>query len=160
MKWNTLNFGKYAGLSLPQIILADADWFFWALNNGVFWGKPAEEAEDLAAKARAIKIPKHVPKNWEVEYRYADDGRFMELAFVEVGVPSYCGYRRVHRLPYLDLSFIRRSRTYDKQGCRNLLHDFRRLYFGEDVRLTKQRCEKFFSKRRNFLRSAKATVRP
>ena len=101
---------------------------------------------------RAIKIPKHVPKNWEVEYRYEDDGRFTEFDFVEAGVPSYCGFRRIHRLSYLDLSFIRRKRTYDKQGCRNLLHCFRHHYFG-DVCLTKRRCERFFSKRRNFLRS-------
>jgi hypothetical protein len=36
MKWTTLNFGKYARLSLPQIILADADCFFWALNKWAF----------------------------------------------------------------------------------------------------------------------------
>jgi hypothetical protein len=154
MKWTTLNFSKYAGLSLPQIILADADWFFWALNEAAFWGKPGEEAEELAAKARAIKIPKHVPNNSEFEYRYEDDGRFMEFDFVEVGVPSYCGFRRIHRLSYLDLSFIRRGRTYDKQGCRYLLRCFRYHYFGDVVRLTKERCETFFSKRRNFWRSA------
>jgi hypothetical protein len=57
MKWTTLNLGKHAGLSLPQIILTDADWFFWAFNNGVFWGNVATEAEDPAAKAKAIKIP-------------------------------------------------------------------------------------------------------
>lgn len=157
MKWTKLNFGKHAGLSLPQIILADADWFFWAFYKGAFWGRPAVEAEDLANRARRIKIPKPNPENWEVEYRFEDDGRFMEFAFVAAGVPSYCGYHRVSRLPYLDLSFIRRSRTYDKRGCKYLLRDFRRLYFGDGIRLTKKRCEKFFSRRRNFLRTAKAT---
>ena len=132
MKWTTLNFGTYAGLSLPQIILADADWFFWAFNKGVFWGKPGEEAVDLAAKAKAIKIPKPDPENWQVEYCFEDDGRFVELGFVKADEPFYGG--RTYRLPYLDLSFIRRSRTYDKRGCRRLLRDFRRLYFGEGVR--------------------------
>jgi hypothetical protein len=33
MKWTTLNFSKYAGLSLPQIILADADWFFLGIQS-------------------------------------------------------------------------------------------------------------------------------
>jgi hypothetical protein len=151
MKWTKLNFGKYAGLSLPQIILTDADWFFWAFNKGVFWGKLAVEAEDLAAKATAIKIAKRHPKKWRVEYRYEDNGRFMEFAFVKADEPSYCGYHRVGRLPYLDLSLIRRSRTYDKQGCRNLLRDFRRLYFGQKIRLTRRRCEKFFGNDGNFL---------
>jgi hypothetical protein len=159
MKWTTLKSGRHAGLSLPQMILADADWFFWVLNEGFLWGRLAKEAEDLARKARAIKIPKHVPKNWEVEYRYEDDGRFTEFAFVRPGVPSYCGFRLFYRLSYLDLSFIRRKRTYDKQGCRNLPHCFRHHYFGDGVRLTKRRCEKFFSKRRNFLKSSKATRR-
>jgi hypothetical protein len=156
MKWTTLNFGKYAGFSLPQIILTDADWFFWAFYNDVFWGRPADEAEDVAAKAKAIKIPKPDPENWEVEYRHENDGRFVEIAFVPAGVPSYCGYRRISRLPYLDLSFIRRSRTYDKQGCKNLLRDFRSLYFGDGIRLTKRRSEQFFSRRRNFMKLAKA----
>ena len=155
MKWTTLNFGKHSGLSLPQIILSDADWFFWALNKGVFWGRLAIEAEELAARARAIKIPKPDPENWLVEYRREDNGRFLEFGFVRADEPLYYGDRHVYRMPYLDLSFIRRSRTYDKQGCRNLLHDFRRLYFGDGIRLTKRRCEEFFSRRRNFLRSAK-----
>jgi hypothetical protein len=158
MKWTTLQFGKYAGLSSPRIILADADWFFWALNEGVFWGKPGEEAVDLAAKAKAIKIPKPDSENWQVEYCFENNGRFVEFGFVKADAPFHGG--RVHRLPYLDLSFIGRSRAYDKRGCRYLLRDFRRLYFGEGVRLTKGRCEEFFSNRRNFLKSAKATVRP
>ncbi len=156
MKWTTLNFGKHAGRSLPQIILADADWFFWAYNRDIFWGRLAVEAEELAARATAIKIPKRDPENWAIEYRFEDDGRFMEFGFVKADVPSYCGYHRVYRLPYLDLSFIRRSRTYDKQGCRNLLHDFRRHYFGDGIRLTKRRCEKFFSRGRNFVDRARA----
>jgi hypothetical protein len=102
MKWTTLNFGKHAGLSLPQIILADADWFFWAYNRDVFWGRLAVEAEELAARATAIKIPKRDPENWEIEYRFEDDGRFMEFGFVKAGVPSYCGYHRAYRLPYLE----------------------------------------------------------
>jgi hypothetical protein len=161
MKWTTLNFGKYAGFSLPQVIMRDPDYFFWAFDEGVFQGRGrlADEAEDVASKAKAIKIPKPDPENWEVECRYGDDGRFMELGFVPAGEPSYCGYRNVSRSAYIDLSVIRHSRTYDKRGCKYLLRDFCHLYFGDDIRLTKRRCEKFFSRRRNFMRSAKAVRR-
>lgn len=151
MRWTTLNFGKHVGKSLPQIILSDADWFFWAYGRDVFKGRLSIEAEDLASKATRIKIPKSDPENWQVEYRHEDDGRFIEIAIVEAEEPSFRSYRGVRRLPYLDLAFIRRSRIYDKQGCRNLLDDFRRLYFGEGKRLTKDRCEAFFNKRRNFV---------
>ncbi len=158
MKSTTLTFGKYAGLSLPQIILRDADWFFWALRKGVFWDRLADEADDLARKAKRIKIPKPDPENWEVEYHYEDAGHFVEFEFVPADVPSYCGYRWVRSVPYLDLSCIHQYRTYDKRGCKNLLRDFRHFYFGDDVLLTKRRCERFFSRRRNFIRLPKTTV--
>jgi hypothetical protein len=52
MRWVSLNFGKHAGKILPQIILSDADWFFWALNKGVFKGRLANEAAKLVQRAR------------------------------------------------------------------------------------------------------------
>jgi hypothetical protein len=36
MAWSTLNFGKHAGKTLPQIVFADPDWFFWAIETNVF----------------------------------------------------------------------------------------------------------------------------
>jgi hypothetical protein len=33
MYWTKLNFGKHKGLTLPQVILKDADWFFYAYEN-------------------------------------------------------------------------------------------------------------------------------
>jgi hypothetical protein len=38
------------------------------------------------------------------------------------------------------------SQAYDKKGYKNLIRDFRRLYF-DDRNLTKKRCEVFFGKR-------------
>ncbi len=153
MRWTTLNFGRHAGRSLPEIIVSDADWFFWAFKVGVFKGRLAAEAEDLVQKARTIKIPKRDPKRWQVEYRYEDKGTFLGFEFVKANMPWHCGHRST-RLPYLDLSCIRRGKAYDKRGCRNLLRDFRRHYFGDNTRLTKGRCEEFFSNRKNFVRSS------
>src|SRR6516225_477666 len=130
MRWTTLNFGKHAGRSLPQIILSDADWFFWAFHKGVFKGKLATESEDLVQKATAIKIPRSDPRRWQVEYRYEDNDRFCGFGLVEADVPSYYGSRLVRRSTHLDLSCVCRDKAYDKRGCRNLLRDFRRHYFG------------------------------
>jgi hypothetical protein len=47
MSWKTLDFGKYAGRTLPEIIVSDADWFFWARKKDVFKGRLANEAEEL-----------------------------------------------------------------------------------------------------------------
>src|SRR3977135_367514 len=43
MSWTTVNFGRYAGKTLPEIILCDADWIFWALSKDAFKGKLAYE---------------------------------------------------------------------------------------------------------------------
>ena len=61
-------FGKYKGKTLPEVILIDLDWFYWALPK--LYGKIGEEAQDLARKVRAIKIPGPRRKRLEVEYRY------------------------------------------------------------------------------------------
>jgi hypothetical protein len=152
MCWITLKFGKHAGKTLPEIILSDADWFFWALNKGVFKGRLANEAAKVVQRARAIKIPKRRPKRWEVEYSYDDTGGFSGFQFVKADMPWPCGFRSIRRLPHLDLACIRRGKEYDKRGCRNLLRDFRYYYFGDNTRLTKRRCEQFFSNKDNFLK--------
>jgi hypothetical protein len=148
MDWTTLNFGKHEGKSLPQIIISDPDWFFWALAHGVFTGTLVAEAEDLVEKATAIKIPKRHSKRWRVEYRYEDGGSFLGFEFVKRN--SHCGHHTT-RLRHLDLSCVRRGKTYDKKGGRNLLRDFRRRYFGKKS-ATKRRCEEFFSNSKNFVR--------
>jgi len=159
MRWSTVSFGKHSGRSLPEIILADADWVFWAVSNGVFKGRLADQAEDIARKARAIKIPKPDPERWQVEYRYDDRHGFCGFGFVAADVPSYCMSRWLRRSPYLDLSCVRRGRPYDKRGCRYLLRDFRHHYFGDNTRVTKQRAEEFFSDKRNFVRGNKTVGR-
>ena len=153
MRWATLTFGKHAGKTFPEIILSDADWFFWALNKGVFKGRLANEAAKVVQRARAIKIPKPDPEDWQVEYSYNDTGGFCGFQFVKADIPWPCGFRSIRRLPYLDLSYVRRGKAYDKRGCRNLLRDFRHHFFGDNTRLTKRRCEQFFSNKKNFLRA-------
>ena len=56
MRWSAVPFGKYQGKTLPEIIVRDPDWFFWVVPK--LYGKLADEAQDLARKARTIKIPK------------------------------------------------------------------------------------------------------
>jgi uncharacterized protein (DUF3820 family) len=67
-QWTALNFGKYSGRSLPEIIVFDADWFFWAVENSVFQGRLSREAKRLMQMVTAIKIPKRRPKRWMIEY--------------------------------------------------------------------------------------------
>ncbi len=151
MSWSVVPFGKYGGKTLPEIIVRDLDWFFWMLPR--LYGKLGTEADDLARKARAIKIPKRRRRKWEVEYRYEfDSGSVLGR--------SFCGFTFVKaqtwqsrwtvRLPHLDLGWALREKKYNKGAGRILIRDFRLNYFG-NKRPTKQRCEEFFNNDKNFL---------
>jgi hypothetical protein len=146
MSWSAMPFGKYKGKTLPEIILIDLDWFYWALPK--LYGKVEADAQDLARKVRAIKIPGPNRKKLEVEYRYERDDRFRGFTFVKASSVQYSRWST--RLPHLDLSLCLR-RKYDKRGGRIMLRDFRIHYFCKHKRLTKKRCEKFFSDQRNFI---------
>ena len=146
MRWSTVPFGKYKGKTLPEIIVRDADWFFWVLPN--LYGTLAEEAQEQARRARAIKTPRRGRRRLEVEYEFDMDRRFNGFAFVDADSARYS--RWSSRLPYLDLRWPLR-RKYDKRASRIMLRDFRWRYFGKHKRLTKERCEEFFSNDANFI---------
>ena len=49
MQWSIVRFGRYEGKTLPEIIVRDLDWFFWALPK--LYGRLGDEAQELARKA-------------------------------------------------------------------------------------------------------------
>ena len=147
MYWSVVPFGKYQGHTLVEIVVRDPDWFFWMVPK--LYDKLGQQAEDLARRIQAIKIPKSSAHKWAVEYRYDCDQRFLGFALVRAGSAFSC--RWATRLPHLDLTWPLRQKRYDKRAGRIVMRDFRRQFFGERRRLTKQRCEEFFSNDANFL---------
>ena len=117
MYWTTLHFGRYAGRTLPEILLIDPDWFCFMLPK--FYSGLREEAHELHVRARAIRIPKKKPSKFEVEYRFDPEGRFEGFYIVKVGQPNYSKYAT--RLPYLDLLAAVGSKKYDKRSGRVML---------------------------------------
>ena len=113
-----------------------------------FYGKLETEARDLARKARTIKIPKGHRKKLDVEYLFDVDNRFCGFAFVKA---ESWHSQWTMRLPYLDFKRPLGGKKYNKRAGRILIRDFRMNYFGKHKRLTKQRCEEFFSNDKNFL---------
>ena len=81
--WSTLEIGKHAGRSLPQILFSDPDYFFWAVEKKIFQGRLATEAAELAWKVRHIKIPKPDPENWCVEYFFTPENKFSWYHLIE-----------------------------------------------------------------------------
>lgn len=151
--WTTLNFGKHAGRTLPQVLLKDPNWFFWAVSK--LYGPLASEAAILAHRATHIRIPKRRPKKWQVEYRRDADGRFLGCQIVKVDSPVHGSV--FGRLPWFDLSYVRRGNIHDIRDCRRLIQDFRQLYF-DGRNLTKRRCELFFENERHFSKAGWSPV--
>jgi hypothetical protein len=155
MKWTTLKFGKHVGRTLPQVVLSDPNWFFWAISKGIFNDRLGYEAEALERRAGNIRIPKRHSKKWEVEYRWDRDGRFLRFDFVKA--KSGFQHPLFSRLPHLDLAYVRRGGIHDIRDCRRLIRDFRRLYF-EGRNLAKKRCEWFFGGEKHFTKAGWGSV--
>jgi hypothetical protein len=135
--------------------LDDPNWFFWAHRKRIFCDRLAIEAKILAARATHIRISKPHRKRWQVEYRWDRDGRFLGFGFVKAKGPFY--YPLFNRLPHLNLAYIRRESVHDIRDCRQLIRDFRCLYF-EGVNLTKGRCEEFFEYELNFTKMGRGSM--
>jgi hypothetical protein len=143
--WTILNFGKHSGKSLPEIILHDPDWFFWAIEDKVLDKRGFKaEARELDFKARNIKIPRPPSEHWRVKYNF-HRGRFIGFEFVQVSSAAETYPNR------LDLSLAYREKHYDKLGSKLLLRRFKAYYFGDQkARLTRKKCWEFFDNVANF----------
>lgn len=155
MIWSEVKFGKHEGKTLPQILFSDPDWFFWAIEKNIFMNRGTNiqsQANDLYDKARNIKIPNNEDENLVVEYiSEYPSGKFSRFEIIPKNTPYHTGSSPTSRSPMIDMSIPRRMAKYDKTGCKNLLTFIKRYFFGKSsARLTKQRCEDFFSDSKNF----------
>jgi hypothetical protein len=156
--WSVLNFGKYKGKSLPQVILHDPDYFFWGEQNHVFNRGPlAEEATLLKVRARNIRIPWPKPDEWRIRYQL-HEGKFADFQIIHSKKSIESDPRDSWRSDRLDLSVPARFKSYDKLGCRLLLKRFKEHFFEGKVRLTKRVCEEFFDNPDNFVMGAVRTL--
>jgi hypothetical protein len=142
--WQELRFGKYIGMTAPQIALRDPDWIFWAVGNA-HPGPFSYEIATVAYRAQSILLPPldGVPQMVE----YIIDPLSGKLVNVEVisypnAVPSECS--RV-----LDLSYARRCHPYDKLGGRRLVEAVKRYVLGVN-RITRDIADTFFADACNF----------
>ena len=155
MSWTKLWFGKHDGKTLPQVLFADPDWFFWAMEDGVFDGKRglADDARVVNWRARRIRVPTSangVPQ--EVEYLiHPPTGRFGDVEVVPADRPLHDGGSPAFRRDCFDLSVPRQIDQYDKTGCTTMIQQLKAYLFGsESYRMTKRRCEAFFDDEDNF----------
>jgi hypothetical protein len=147
MNWTKLDFGKHKGKSLPQVLLQDPDWFFWAVENRVFSGQLALEAKDLQQKATHIRIP-DLPDD-QIAGNYVDSTGKLAGVFIDPlsGSAENCALRSRN----IDLSVPRRFAEYDKTGGKIIVRAVKSYCLGgTQRRMTARRCEEFFSDDSNF----------
>jgi hypothetical protein len=145
--WSILNFGKYTGkMSLPEVVLHDPDWFFWAIESDALEKRGfGAEARDLDFKARNIKIPRPSTEHWCINYIFDHREKFCGFTLVQVPSAAEVYANR------LDLSVVHRHKRRDKLGNKLLLRDFKTYYLGYRTgKLTRKQCEEFFNNATNF----------
>lgn len=151
MTWKTVNFGMWAGrgYTLPQVLIRDPDWFFWAIEDKVFPINLIAPAQKLSRRAKNIVIPERGAVKRCVAYVIGTDGKLHDAYLIRRSQGPHVGSSRQQRMDVLDLSFARRLMPYDKAGSAILIKRLRQDWFGGKV-LTKPRVEAFFSEKDNF----------
>ena len=155
MSWAEVPFKKYKGKTLPQVVLLDPDWFFWAMEASLLQKSRMlrAEAEEIDRKARNVRIPMADGEDLMAEYVMDRNvGKFCDLKIIPRDQPLHKGSSPTQRKDVIDLSFPRQIASYDKLGCRLLLKSVKYHVFGDsNTRLTKKKCEEFFSDDSNFV---------
>lgn len=155
MKWTKLDFGRHKGKTLPQVMFADPDWFFWAYSEKVFDKKSSaikKESEEIYKKSRNIKIPHNSNNDKEIEYilNYPDF-IFANFQIVDKSKPMHEGSSPTIRSNHIDMAFPREQKRYDKKGCKLFINSLKPIFFDNSVKVfNKKRCEDFFDNQNNF----------
>ena len=152
MEWTEVNFGKQKGLTLPQIIFKDADWFFHAYENGFFKGAYAQEARELYRRARSIKVPQRNGQLMVVEYVTHYDSRSQIEKFGTMRlITNGSGLEGLNVAQSIDFYVPRSYATYDKTGYKNFVSALKAILFDNSSRrMNRWACEKFFYNDDNF----------
>jgi len=153
--WTPLDFGKHIGKTLPQVIFDDPDWFFNAYEKGYFKNRDnlRAEANEVYERATSIRIPPAETERMVVEYRFdRESHRFSNVEIMPADRPPHSGASLTERFDRFDLSYLRGKKEYDKSGYDNLLSSMKACFFGDpSYRMTKARCEEFFSDNERFI---------
>lgn len=155
MNWTEIGFGKYPNKTLPQILLSDPDYFFWGIQENIFGKRPhlKAQADILNRRARGIKIPNNDDGQLEIEHVISPvNYTYARFDLESVDKPVHRGGSPVLRERFLDLSFPRSLKEYDKSGGKLLIHSFKQHILGNsNARITKKVAEDFFSNADNFI---------
>jgi hypothetical protein len=154
MNYTIIKFGRNNGKTLPQIVLSDPSWFFWAYGDGIF-NKHGftimQEAKDIYYKAKNIKLPTAM----EVEYYFQRSPKpsFAYFLIVPSNTPKHQGTTITFRCDHLDMNIASLINVYISKNDNKLFIKDMKFWFWNDksLKLTKKFCEDFFDDSNNFV---------
>jgi len=151
MLWTPLRFGKYEELPLPEVVLRDPNWFFWAYEKRSFGGGDlAREAGWVQRQARHIRLPLKAPELHEVEYLFDPYGKLRHVTVVHAQRNRPADPSSIFRKD-IDLSIPHDIGKQDRYGGQVIMEFLKRFVFcDEGITLTTEICEEFFDDDENF----------
>lgn len=148
-----LNFGKHASKTLPQVLLQDPNWFFWAAASGILHDRHylASEATELIGKSQAIRLHPSYRERFEVLYSF-DDNCWLRSIDLWEREETESNLRPFFITGDLDLWMTVRLTARIPRLTRRLLQDaFKCLVLRDrSAYLSKSLVEGFFADDRNF----------
>jgi len=153
--WAVVTFGKHYGRTLPEIVFHDPGYFFWAIREDVFRGRAGleREAKLIDQRARRIRVPSDGAGTPKINYVFSRfDGRFSHLKLVSPdNLSDDCDSRSLRR-DVIDLGLLFDARHDFKVDGELLIASLKSIVFGDaGYRMTRKRCEAFFSNIENFV---------
>lgn len=156
--YDAMPFGKYKGRVLPDLILHEPNYYFWASDEGVLeevfdtW-----ELDRLSQRLTSIKIPPgQDPTVARVaDYHYRTHGPLREVIIRSASEPKSGHTQIVKTLKHLDIAFSRRRRKtrYHKNAYAPVIAAIYEEYFpGATEQISEAEAIKFFATRANFHR--------
>lgn len=152
MEWSTIEFGRYSGKSLPQILFIDADWFFNGYEKGYFRKDHADEAAEIYRRSSAIRVPPRNGQEMLVEYFIHRTGEKGMKKFGTMQlIPAGTGSGRPNVSSTIDFYKPRSYLWNDKTGHKNFVSALKAILFGNrSHRINRRACEEFFNDDNNF----------
>lgn len=155
MPWTPIQFGKYRGQTLPQLVFTDPDWFFAAYAAGSFDTSPALRVESALVfqRARNIRIPGDQNRPMVAEYVFLPSlDRFSHFHIMDQCKVNQNQSASVIRKPIIDMAIPWERNPFDHYGCRQLLLSMKLYIFGSRTFAVKRElAERFIDDESNFL---------
>lgn len=150
--WQLIDYGMHRGRTVPELILWDPAYFYWALGTKTFFkGRLAAQAQTVARRAGHI-----LPDGDPGEAFLLGFDRRAKLTAISIGSSAgleQLSHGRCIQMPHLNLGIVRQfARRRDQNDAVKVVTDFIcRHFFGKvPGEISRGEANQFFDNSENF----------